>query len=325
MPELDPLLCSTANYYKSRADGLWRRFSTSLFLVMALFLVTLIFTQRLTTSSSIHLAIGRTIQSLSTNEAEMANLTAEIEEVLVEQRSLIAEEMSDYHYPAGKYNLSAKSLRELVPESGGVPVRSLVLTTWRSGSTFLGEVLNSHPSTFYHYEPLLDYDIVQIRGPPLAVGAIQRLENLLRCNYSNLEHYLEYGQDHTWLFAHNSRLWNRCLLHPHLCWLPQLLSPFCSLFPFQSMKTVRVRLRLIEQFLEDPSLNVRVLLLVRDPRGTMQSRRHREWCPGQPDCWDPAKLCADLTADYSTAIKFADRYPRTFKYVRQANSHSLRD
>ncbi|XP_046670248.1 carbohydrate sulfotransferase 5-like [Homalodisca vitripennis] len=316
MPELDPLLCSTAHYYKSRADGLWRRLSTSLFLVMALCLVTLIFTQRLATSSSIHLTIGRTIQSWSTNEAEMANITAEIEEALTEQRNLIAQEMTDYNYPAGKYNLSARSLKDLVPELGGRPVRSLVLTTWRSGSTFLGEVLNSHPGTFYHYEPLLDYDIVQIRGPPLAVGAIQRLENLLRCNYSNLEHYLEYGQDHTWLFTHNSRLWDRCLIHPHLCWLPQLLSPLCSLFPFQSMKTVRVRLRLIEQFLNDPSLNVRVLLLVRDPRGTMQSRRHRDWCPGQPDCWDPAKLCADLTADYSTAIKFADKYPHTFKTMR---------
>jgi len=287
-----------------------------MFLVFALCLVTLIFTQRLANSSNINLTIGRTIQSWSTNEVEMSNITVEIEEVLADQRAAVTQEMKAYKYPAGKYNISAKSLKDLVPELGGRPLRSLVLTTWRSGSTFLGDVLNSHPANFYHYEPLLDYEIVQIRGPPTAPPAMARLDNLLRCNYSNLDRYLDYGQDHTWLFTHNVRLWDQCQLHPHLCWLPQFLSPFCSLFPFQSMKTVRLRLRLIEQFLEDSSLNVRVLLLVRDPRGTMQSRRHREWCPGQPDCWDPAKLCADLTDDHTASVRLTDKYPHTFRAMR---------
>ena len=49
----------------------------------------------------------------------------------------------------------------------------------------------------------------------------------------------------------------------------------CPLFPFQSIKTVRLRLNLTEQLVKDPSLNVRVMLLVRDPRGTMESRKHR--------------------------------------------------
>ena len=32
------------------------------------------------------------------------------------------------------------------------------------------------------------------------------------------------------------------------------------------------------------SLNVRILLLIRDPRGFLQSRKHRVWCPGNADC-----------------------------------------
>lgn len=32
------------------------------------------------------------------------------------------------------------------------------------------------------------------------------------------------------------------------------------------------------------SLNVRILLLIRDPRGFLQSRKHRVWCPGNVDC-----------------------------------------
>jgi hypothetical protein len=30
----------------------------------------------------------------------------------------------------------------------------LVATTWRSGSTFLGDLLNHYPGTFYSFEPI---------------------------------------------------------------------------------------------------------------------------------------------------------------------------
>lgn len=79
-----------------------------------------------------------------------------------------------------------RSLEDLVPELGGMPIRNLIITTWRSGSTFLGDILNSHPANFYHYEPLLDYEIVQIREEPKAGEAIGVLKNLLNCNYTGL-------------------------------------------------------------------------------------------------------------------------------------------
>ena len=81
--------------------------------------------------------------------------------------------------------------------------------------------------------------------------------------------------------------------------------------------------------MEDPSLNVKVLLLVRDPRGTMQSRKHRvneknkkkldlkivmqDWCPGNPDCDDPAKLCGDLVSDYQAFKQLNKEFPGRYK------------
>ncbi|KAJ9587785.1 hypothetical protein L9F63_018768, partial [Diploptera punctata] len=257
------------------------------------------------------------MRSWATNEDEQENnYTSQIEEVVSEQRRLIAEEMMMFPYPNGMYNNSARSLQDLVPELGGNPVKSLIITTWRSGSTFLGDVLNSHPGNYYHYEPLLDYDIVQIRGEPAASGAVKHLRNLLNCNYTDMEHYLSYGKDHVWLFKHNTRLWEQCEQHPALCWIPEFLNPFCRLFPFQSMKIVRLRLSLVEELLEDPNLDVRVLLLVRDPRGTLQSRKHRDWCPGNPDCYEAIRLCTDLVADYSAAVRFTIKYPQRFRAVR---------
>lgn len=63
-------------------------------------------------------------------------------------------------------------------------------------------------------------------------------------------------------------------------------------------------------------LNVKILYLVRDPRGTLQSRKHREWCPGNQDCYDPVRLCSDLISDYSAAIRFQRKFPDRFKYVK---------
>jgi len=55
-----------------------------------------------------------------------------------------------------------RNLDEFILEKGGEPIRNIVFTSWRSGSTFLGDLLNAHPGTFYHYEPLLPLGIVQV-------------------------------------------------------------------------------------------------------------------------------------------------------------------
>jgi len=239
---------------------------------------------------------------------------ARIARVVQDERELLKDELKDYKFSKGE-NLSSLT--------GGSPVRAMVATTWRSGSTFLGDIMNSHPATYYHYEPLLHYDIKQARSGPLAADAVRVLTDLMHCNYTNLESYLEYGRHHHWLFQHNERLWKHCMadgwkkMRTSFCWKPAFLNKFCPLFPFQSIKTVRLRLNLTRQFIEDQSLNVRVLLLVRDPRGTIQSRKHRTWCPGNPDCEDPKLLCQDLVDDYHSFQVLKSEYPdryMTFRY-----------
>lgn len=57
---------------------------------------------------------------------------------------------------------------------------------------------------------------------------------------------------------------------------------------------------------------MKIIYLVRDPRGTLASRHHRDWCPGKPDCDDPKRLCDDLESDYYTAFRFNKLYPDQF-------------
>lgn len=70
------------------------------------------------------------------------------------------------------------------------------------------------------------------------------------------------------------------------------------------------------------SLGIRLVLLIRDPRGILQSRKHREWCPTKPDCSDPALVCADMVSDFSAAVRLIKKYPRTFRYAFPVHKYS---
>lgn len=189
------------------------------------------------------------------NQNEQANtdLSSEdkIARILEFQRERIAKEMQNYSYPNGEFGVEAKDLRELTMETGGTPMRSIIITTWRSGSTFLGDVLNSMPGNFYHYEPLLNYEITQIRGPPDDKPAIETLKKLMKCEYTDLGNYLNYGKKHSNLFYHNQRLWSQCKVFPSFCYEPKFLEPFCKLFPLQSMKVVKLRMEIAAELLRD--------------------------------------------------------------------------
>ncbi|XP_055379266.1 uncharacterized protein LOC129610656 isoform X2 [Condylostylus longicornis] len=187
----------------------------------------------------------------STENYRSFNTTVTINDILLYQRAKIIQEMENFEYPAGRFGVDAEKLSDLIMENDGSPVRSIIVTTWRSGSTFLGDILNSMPGNYYHYEPLLNFDIKQIRGPPDDEKAINNLKNLLKCDYTDMEEYLEYGKEHKYLFEHNERLWTQCKEFPQFCWRPKFLTPFCKLFPLQSMKIVRLRLSLAEKLLED--------------------------------------------------------------------------
>ena len=67
---------------------------------------------------------------------------------------------------------------------------SQISTTWRSGSTFLGDVLLAHPATYYHYEPPIHYGIKQVRSSSLdgllAEDAVRVIKNVLNCDYNEL-------------------------------------------------------------------------------------------------------------------------------------------
>ncbi|XP_047989985.1 carbohydrate sulfotransferase 4-like [Leguminivora glycinivorella] len=243
-----------------------------------------------------------------------------IDEILEETRANIALELSNYNFT----NSAAKNLQELLIESGGQPLRSLIISTWRSGSTFLGDILNAMNGNFYHFEPFMNIKAYQIRGPPEAEQAISKVKALFKCDFDTflhgyLERYLRKQVTPWYQFKHNDRLWRHVKYDRDLFFDPSFFSSFCKLFPFQSMKLVRLRLRLVQDVLDDHDLNVKVVLLVRDPRAVMQSRQGTgvEFCKNtSPDCSQPELLCADMISDYIAAKKLQQQYPNRLMVLR---------
>ena len=180
---------------------------------------------------------------------EEANSSTYITNVLETARSKIK-----YETPINNFaQTGVYGLKDLVMESGGQPLRTLIISSWRSGSTFLGDLINAVPSTYYHYEPLLKIGIKQIREPEEAREPLDVVKRMFNCDFEGLESYLTYQNIDFDRFKHPTILFHYCKdgNRSELCLNPEFTSRLCKLFPFQSMKLVRLRLRLIEKILND--------------------------------------------------------------------------
>jgi len=69
--------------------------------------------------------------------------------------------------PAYRVNRNTMSIAGNITVGEQVPsnfVRKIIIaTTWRSGSSFLGELINQYPGTFYYFEPLHYYSNLKDR------------------------------------------------------------------------------------------------------------------------------------------------------------------
>ncbi|CAI9579695.1 unnamed protein product [Staurois parvus] len=172
-------------------------------------------------------------------------------------------------------------------------IHILILSSWRSGSSFLGQILNHHPSVFYVYEPAR---MVWVKFPREKASLLHYpvrdlLHSLFNCDMSPLHDYLprngRYITDlHFWSES-------RALCSPPACESFAMDTEYdrpscfqrCGHAPLEKMtqackvhkhvvlKTVRVfDLGVLLPLLQDTKLDLRIVHLVRDPRAVAFSR-----------------------------------------------------
>lgn len=161
-----------------------------------------------------------------------------IDYVVQKQKAIIEKELANYN------------LKNLILTEGGQPIRNLVMATWRTGSTFLSEIIDATPGNFYHYEPLLYNGYYDIKESD-ANSSLRVVKKLFSCDYSDMEEYVAAAKKERYLFKHNAKLWKQCVRYPKYCYNTKFLSEFCKVFPFQLMKIIRWRLQLAEELLRD--------------------------------------------------------------------------
>ena len=176
--------------------------------------------------------------------------------------------------------------------------RILIVSTWRSGSSFLGEVIHSAPGVFYSYEPLHFFDYGHPAGPYSKTELIQSIFN---CSFPGdyLRHINKWPEGEKHIFMRkNRRVWEACQREKSLCYRPDFVGQLCTYFPIQLIKVVRLRAKELTPLLEDISKDWKIVYLARDPRGVMASRANLTWCQLDPACSDVRRLCADVQEDF---------------------------
>lgn len=191
---------------------------------------------------------------------------------------------------------------------------SIVLSSWRSGSSFFGDFLQSVPGTFYHYEPLIN-NVAMIRPPKdTNSNGIRVIENFMNCNYyENSSDYFDFMKISIPVFKNSIQLGNVYEENEDIAVQAKFVAPICQIYPFQSMKVIRLELASFKDLLENNRLNAKIILLVRDPRAVMNSRRKLKFCLDTPDCAKPEILCQDMVNNYFSAKELIKKYPENLK------------
>ncbi|XP_068121374.1 carbohydrate sulfotransferase 7 [Hyperolius riggenbachi] len=205
-------------------------------------------------------------------------------------------------------SLDVPMWREEDAEDGGVaspqPRTHVYLhATWRSGSSFLGELFNQHPGVFYLYEPAWHMWQSLYPGDAESLqGALRDLlRSLYRCDFSALELYAGDNMTTAGIFGWKSnkvicsapfcRLrWNSSstaggprnkvgLIQPEDCEKHCPARPLrdlereCRSYPVVVIKDVRLlEISALRPLMLDPELNLHVIQLFRDPRAVQNSR-----------------------------------------------------
>lgn len=197
--------------------------------------------------------------------------------------------------------------------------RVIVVTYFRAGSTFIGDLLSATPATFYHFEPLHMFSKDARLDGSAATNASGLIGHLLRCDFQRVQHYVRWANERRFLFKRNHFLWALCGGQWQVCFKPEFVSKVCARAPAQVMKVTRLHMSQVRDWLlsnPDIAKSVKILHLVRDPRGILASRRVLDWCNVSKSCAHQDTLCSELRADLDTFEELQRTFPNSTYRVR---------
>ncbi|XP_077553418.1 carbohydrate sulfotransferase 4-like [Haemaphysalis longicornis] len=195
----------------------------------------------------------------------------------------------------------------------------LVVSYYRSGSTFTGELLSAGPKTFFHFEPLMMFTVSGRLRRSRERYAFRLLDALAMCQMENVPLYMMWFQEKPKYFQYNRFLWDLCGTS-EACFSPHHVASLCARAKAQVFKFTRLHISQVSSWIKrQPNLRNRIHIvhLVRDPRAIYASRRGLRWCTDNKECDSAEVLCEQLSSDL-------DAFEELKQEIGSSRTHRLR-
>ena len=176
--------------------------------------------------------------------------------------------------------------------------RILLIGYFRSGSSFVGDLMQQNWKSFYSFEPLhLMTRYTRIEDSNLT-QALNLLTGIFTCDFKRSPHYIEWIEKNQFLLKWNKFLWNVCRFRPISCNDVNYVTQACQRSKYNIIKVVRLPIRHLEILWKQIAfLDVKIVYLIRDPRGIYNSRKNMEWCNKEHICSDITNICSEMRQD----------------------------
>ncbi|XP_078596085.1 carbohydrate sulfotransferase 3-like [Branchiostoma floridae x Branchiostoma japonicum] len=164
-----------------------------------------------------------------------------------------------------------------------------IVTQMRSGSSLVGEIFNEHPRCFYYFEPLHSVRYYKDHAHDSPAMQLRMLDGISRCEFGGLDKFLTFYLDtrasHFGGMRKSKMLQKLCRKYNspkgRVCPIPRdvisdRVGEVCRSANFTVVKTIRVDdirvFRAIAESRGRTGNDVKIIHLVRDPRGVTSSR-----------------------------------------------------
>lgn len=199
------------------------------------------------------------------------------------------------------------------------PQHIFLLSYARSGSSFVGDLLQSMPNSFYYFEPMHFLSNSVLNQSFDEARTI--LDQLFNCQVSQVSGFTEWVKAHPSFmkFKRSVRYWKYCSANKS-CYNSTVVDTYCRKQSSVIVKAIRLNLHEASLlFTTHPNLNLKIIYLMRDPRGTLNSRTKYPidiWCKKQSVCSSSKKFCELLADDLEVMCDLLSTRPEAFIVIR---------